>query len=99
LLSGGEKSLTAIALLFAFLSSKPGPFCILDEIDAALDDTNIGKVTKLLRVFSEKLQVLIITHRQPTIATADLLFGVTMEKAQGISHLVSVKIKEEVYVV
>jgi len=96
-LSGGQKALTAIALLFSFLSAKPGPFCFLDEIDAALDDANISRVTKLLKSFAENMQIMIITHRQPTIAIADILFGVTKDDS-GVSKLVSVKIKEEVYI-
>ncbi|MDR2430696.1 MAG: chromosome segregation protein SMC [Candidatus Margulisbacteria bacterium] len=91
LLSGGQKALTAIALLFALLSARPGPFCILDEIDAALDDLNIGRVTDLLRQYAERTQIIIITHRQPSMSVADAMFGLTMEQ-KGVSKIVSVKL-------
>ncbi|MDR1997789.1 MAG: chromosome segregation protein SMC, partial [Candidatus Margulisbacteria bacterium] len=91
LLSGGQKALTAIALLFALLSARPGPFCILDEIDAALDDMNISRVTDLLQQYAEQTQIIIITHRQPTMSVADAMFGLTMEQ-KGISKIVSVKL-------
>ncbi len=94
LLSGGQKALTAIALLFSLLSARPGPFCILDEIDAALDDSNISRVTDILTKFSEETQIIIITHRQPTMAITDTMFGITMEN-NGISKLMSVKMNNK----
>lgn len=94
LLSGGQKALTAIALLFSLLAARPGPFCILDEIDAALDDSNISRVTDILTKFAENTQIIIITHRQPTMAITDTMFGVTMEN-NGISKLMSVKMSNK----
>lgn len=94
LLSGGERALTVIALLFALLSYRPAPFCILDEIDAALDDANIVRFSKFLRGFSQKTQFIIITHRKGTMECADIMYGVTMEES-GVSKLLSVKINEK----
>lgn len=91
LLSGGQKALTAIALLFSLLSAKPGPFVILDEIDAELDDINIGRVTEILKKYSQETQIIIITHRQSTMSVVDTMFGLTMEH-KGISKVVSVKL-------
>lgn len=93
LLSGGEKSLTAVALLFAILRTKPAPFCILDEIDAALDEANIGRYTNYLRHFNDKTQFVLITHRKTTMEIADILYGVTMEE-EGVSRLISLKLKD-----
>jgi chromosome segregation protein len=89
LLSGGEKSLAAIALIFAILMYRPSPFLILDEVDAALDDANTNLINRLIRDVAEKSQVVMITHNKSTMEVADTLFGVTMQK-QGISSLVSV---------
>ena len=95
LLSGGERALTAIAILFAILRLKPMPFCVLDEIEAALDDANAGRFAKYLRRFSEETQFIVITHRKPTMELADNLYGVTMEE-KGVSKIVSVKLSEAV---
>ena len=95
LLSGGERALTAIAILFAILRLKPMPFCVLDEIEAALDDANAGRFAKYLRRFSEETQFIVITHRKPTMELADNLYGVTMEE-KGVSKIVSVKLSDAI---
>lgn len=93
MLSGGEKTLTAIALLFAIYLVKPSPFCILDEVDAPLDDANIGRYVKLIRTFSETTQFIMITHNKLTMEAADTLYGVTMQE-EGVSKLVSVQFNQ-----
>lgn len=93
LLSGGERSLTAVALLFSILETRPSPFCILDEIDAALDEANISRYTNYLKKFSDKTQFILITHRKTTMEISDILYGVTMAE-EGVSRLISVKIKD-----
>jgi chromosome segregation protein len=94
LMSGGERALVAIAILFSFYMIKPSPFCILDEIDAPLDDVNLKRFTQLLRQFAGKSQFLIVTHNKKTMEMADVLYGVTMEEF-GISKLISVKFQKE----
>jgi chromosome segregation protein len=88
-LSGGEKTLTATALLFSIYLIKPAPFCILDEVDAPLDDANVGKFTNMIRQFSENSQFIIVTHNKMTMSTVDVIYGVTMQEP-GVSKLVSV---------
>jgi len=90
LLSGGEKAFTAIALLFAILKINPAPFCILDEIEAALDDVNVYRYADYLKKFSDETQFLVITHRKGTMEAADTVYGITMEE-NGISKLLSIK--------
>ncbi|MET0551427.1 MAG: AAA family ATPase, partial [Vicinamibacteria bacterium] len=90
LLSGGEKALTAISLLFAIFQYKPSPFCILDEVDAPLDDANIGRFVRLLESLKSQTQIVLITHSRKTMEIADQLYGVTMEEP-GVSKLVSVR--------
>ncbi len=94
MLSGGEKTLTAIALLFAIYLVKPSPFCILDEVDAPLDDANIDRYIKILRDFSENTQFIVVTHNKRTMAAADTLYGVTMEE-EGVSKLVAVNFNRD----
>jgi len=93
LLSGGEKAFTAIAILFAILKINPAPFCVLDEIEAALDDVNVYRFADYLRKFANNTQFLVITHRKGTMEVADTVYGVTMEES-GISKLLSMKLKE-----
>jgi chromosome segregation protein len=97
LLSGGERALTAIAILFAILKLRAMPFCVLDEIEAALDDANAERFAKYLQNFSSKTQFIVITHRKPTMELADSLYGVTMEE-QGVSKVVSVRLEDAVKV-
>jgi chromosome segregation protein len=90
-LSGGEKALTALSLLFAIYLVKPSPFCILDEVDAPLDDANIDRFIKLLKKFENNTQFIIVTHNKKTMASSQALYGVTMEE-EGISKLIPVKL-------
>ncbi|MDR2850017.1 MAG: chromosome segregation protein SMC [Verrucomicrobiota bacterium] len=93
LLSGGERTMTAVSLLFAIFMIKPAPFCMLDELDAALDDSNIGRFVQALKDFLQHSQFLIITHNQHTIAGSDIVYGVTQQE-KGISKIVSMRLKE-----
>ena len=93
LLSGGERAFTAIALLFAILKINPSPFCVLDEIEAALDDVNVYRFADYLKKFSKETQFLVITHRKGTMEAADTVYGVTMEE-NGISKLLSMKLRQ-----
>jgi len=93
LLSGGEKTFTAISLLFAILKSRPVPFCILDEVEAALDEVNVEAFGKYVRKLKEKTQFIVITHKKKTMEYVDVLYGITMQES-GVSKLVSVKLEE-----
>ena len=94
LLSGGQRTMTAVALLFAIYMVKPSPFCVLDEIDAALDDANIGRFCETLHGFTDKSQFLIVTHNKRTISNADTVFGVTMPE-KGVSTILSMRFNQE----
>ena len=91
LLSGGEKAMTALALLIAIFRFRPSPFCLLDEVDAPLDDSNIGRFTGLIRKLSSQTQFILITHSKKTMGTAEVLYGVTMEEP-GVSRIASVQL-------
>lgn len=93
LLSGGEKALTAAAILFAMLKHRPSPFCLLDEIESALDDANLYHLADFLKEYSKDTQFVVITHRRPTMESCDVLYGVTMEE-RGVSKMISVKIAD-----
>jgi len=93
LLSGGEQALTAIALLFSIFAAKPSPFCVLDEVDAPLDDVNVGRFLNIVDEFTEHSQFIMITHNKQTMAHANAIFGVTQQEA-GVSQLVSVHLEE-----
>ena len=94
LLSGGEMTLTAIALLFAILNIRPVPFCVLDEVEAALDDANVDTFGKYVKEYTGKTQFIIITHKKRTMEYADVLYGITMQES-GVSKMVSVKLDSE----
>ena len=92
-LSGGEQSFIAIAIYFAILKVRPSPFCILDEIEAALDDVNVVKYANYLRLMSDNTQFILITHRRGSMEEADVLYGVTMQE-QGVSKLLTLRVSE-----
>ena len=93
MLSGGERALTAVALLFAMLEVRPVPFCVLDEVDAALDEANIGRFTEALRELARTTQCIVITHNRGTIETADALYGVTVG-VDSVSRVISLRLDE-----
>ena len=93
MLSGGERALTGVALLFAMLSVNPVPFCILDEVDAALDEANIGRFADALRRLSQDIDFVVITHNRATIEVADTIYGVTMDDA-AVSAVVSLRLAD-----
>ena len=93
LLSGGEKTFTAISLLFAILKSRPVPFCILDEVEAALDEVNVASFGEYVKKLQTKTQFILITHKKKTMEYADILYGITMQES-GVSKIVSVKLEE-----
>jgi chromosome segregation protein len=95
LLSGGEKALTAVAMIFAIFELNPAPFCMLDEVDAPLDETNVGRFANLVREMSKQVQFIFITHNKATMELAENLVGVTMRES-GVSRLVSVDLEEAV---
>jgi chromosome segregation protein len=94
LLSGGERALTAVALIFAILKTSPIPFCFLDEVDATLDETNIGRFREVLRELSERTQFIVITHNRGTVEVADTIYGVSMGE-DSVSRVISLKLSEE----
>ena len=97
-LSGGEKTLAAIALLFSIYLVKPSPFCILDEVDAPLDEANVDRFMRLIRRFSEQTQFLVVTHNKRTMELADRLYGITMQEP-GVSRVVTVRFEEAAEIV
>jgi chromosome segregation protein len=94
LLSGGEKALTALALLVGIFKHAPSPFCVLDEVDAPLDETNVGRLADMLKGMSSETQFLLVTHSRRMMTAADLIYGVTMQEP-GVSKLVSVRLAQE----
>ena len=93
LLSGGERALTAVALLFALLTVNPAPFCVLDEVDAALDEANVGRFVEALENLSEKTQFIVVTHNRRTIEVGDAIYGVSMGK-DGVSQVLSLRLSD-----
>ncbi|MBS1485336.1 MAG: hypothetical protein HP060_00840 [Opitutales bacterium] len=90
LLSGGQRTMTAVSLLFAIYMVKPSPFCVLDELDAPLDDANIGRYTDILKEFTRYSQFLVISHSKKTVSAADTIYGVTMQE-RGVTRLISMR--------
>ena len=93
LLSGGEKAFVAIALYFAILKVRPTPFCVMDEIEAALDDANVARFARYMRRMADKTQFIVITHRRGTMEEADVLYGVTMQE-QGVSKILTINLND-----
>ena len=93
LLSGGERSLTSVALVFALLRVSPTPFCVLDEVDAALDEANVGRFCELLKELGDETQFIVITHNRNTVETADIIYGITMGR-DSASQSVSLRLDE-----
>ena len=93
LLSGGERALAVIALLIAFLACRPAPFCFVDEIDAALDDANVERLSRMIAEYKKKTQFIVISHRKKTMEAADTLQGVTMGE-KGVSSLITVRVED-----
>ena len=93
-LSGGERALTAVALLLAIRRVRPAPFCVLDEVDAALDERNVGRFTQALRELTDRTQFIVITHNRGTIEAADTLYGVSMDEG-GVSKIISMRLSED----
>jgi chromosome segregation protein len=91
LLSGGEKALTSVALIFSLFLINPSPFCMMDEVDAPLDDANIGRFNSMIQELAQKYQIILVTHNKRTMEIADTLYGITMEEP-GTSKVVSVKL-------
>jgi chromosome segregation protein len=94
LLSGGERALTATALLFALLKVKPMPFCMLDEVDAMLDEANVGRFRDMLRDLAARTQFIVISHNRTTIEAANTIYGISMT-GEGVSKAISLRLKEE----
>ena len=95
MLSGGEKALTAVALVFSIFELNPAPFCMLDEVDAPLDDANVSRFANIIREMSDRVQFVVITHNKTTIAMAEQLVGVTMQEP-GVSRLVAVDVEQAI---
>ena len=95
LYSGGEKALTAISLIFALLKTKPTPFCFLDEVDAPLDEANVGRYNLVLEKLSDRFQFIVITHNRRTMEVLDQLYGVTMQEG-GVSTVIGVDMKKDI---
>jgi chromosome segregation protein len=98
LLSGGEKAMTAVALIFSFFELNPAPFCMLDEVDAPLDDANVGRFCEMVKAMSDRVQFIFITHNKVTMELSNQLIGVTMQEP-GVSRMVSVNLSEAEHMV
>ena len=93
-MSGGEKSIIAVAIYFAIMKYKPSPFCFLDEVDSALDEHNVVNLANYIKRFTNTTQYVVITHRRGMMESADMLYGVTMQKSEGVSRLLELKLDE-----